>query len=137
MSYLTPNQDSRISGLLGPDLRWITSEAACREAGTEAFFPDSSADILAAKKVCDTCPLLEQCRQYARTHRVYGVWGGTLYRERVTVEARIPVQREPAKVRELQPCGTRGAYRRHLYRKEVPCDPCLKAANAARRQQAS
>ena len=33
--------------------------------------------------------------------------------------------------RKLQPCGTRAAYARHLYRKEEPCEAC-KAANAVR-----
>lgn len=31
---------------------------------------------------------------------------------------------------EKQPCGTPAAYRRHIYRGEQPCRPCL-AANAA------
>jgi hypothetical protein len=32
--------------------------------------------------------------------------------------------------RKLQPCGTRSAYKRHLYNHETPCDAC-KAANSA------
>jgi hypothetical protein len=36
-------------------------------------------------------------------------------------------------VRELKPCGTLSAYKRHLYRGEKPCDAC-KAANTERRQ---
>lgn len=27
----------------------------------------------------------------------------------------------------LKPCGTVAAYKRHLYRKEIACDACLKA----------
>ena len=33
--------------------------------------------------------------------------------------------------RPLQPCGTKSAYRRHLYHKEDPCAKC-KAANTAK-----
>jgi hypothetical protein len=33
--------------------------------------------------------------------------------------------------RKLQPCGTRAAYARHLYKGEEPCDAC-KAANVIR-----
>lgn len=36
--------------------------------------------------------------------------------------------------RELQPCGTHAAYRRHLKRGETPCAPC---AGAAREQKNS
>ena len=34
---------------------------------------------------------------------------------------------------ELQPCGTYGAYQRHLRLNEEPCDPCRKASNAYQR----
>lgn len=33
--------------------------------------------------------------------------------------------------RIMQPCGTRAAYRRHLRRKEKPCDPCHRANTEA------
>jgi hypothetical protein len=33
--------------------------------------------------------------------------------------------------RVLKPCGTEAAYRRHLRRREVPCEPCRLAANTA------
>jgi len=29
-----------------------------------------------AKKLCDICPVLNQCRNHARTHSEYGFWGG-------------------------------------------------------------
>lgn len=35
---------------------------------------------------------------------------------------------------ELQPCGTKAAYQRHLDRDEPACDPCV-AANAAYRRE--
>lgn len=36
--------------------------------------------------------------------------------------------------RELQPCGTTGAYRRHLKRGERPCEPCTTANREAGRR---
>lgn len=39
------------------------------------------------------------------------------------------------KVRELQPCGTPAAYRRHIYYKEIACDECLKAWAKAQRDR--
>lgn len=36
----------------------------------------------AAKKVCNGCPFLDECRTYALAHEAYGVWGGTTGYER-------------------------------------------------------
>ncbi|QOQ39832.1 WhiB family transcriptional regulator [Trueperella pecoris] len=36
-----------------------------------------------AKRICQTCPVLDQCREYALTHNEpYGVWGGLSEEER-------------------------------------------------------
>jgi WhiB family transcriptional regulator, redox-sensing transcriptional regulator len=37
-----------------------------------------------AKKLCDVCPVLTQCRTHARTHSEYGFWGGESEEERYT-----------------------------------------------------
>jgi WhiB family redox-sensing transcriptional regulator len=29
-----------------------------------------------ARRLCDSCPVFEQCRSWAREHREYGYWGG-------------------------------------------------------------
>lgn len=39
------------------------------------------------------------------------------------------------KVRELQPCGTPAAYRRHVYHGEIACAKCLKAWSKAQRDR--
>lgn len=52
------------------------------------FFPEEPdtkgnkivADI--AKGICENCPIKAQCLDYAKSTRVYGVWGGTTYEER-------------------------------------------------------
>lgn len=41
---------------------------------------------------------------------------------------------EPPVEQPLAPCGTTGAYRRHLRRNENPCEPCRKASSAKRRR---
>lgn len=36
-----------------------------------------------AKRICQSCPVLEECREYALAHREpYGVWGGMSEEER-------------------------------------------------------
>jgi WhiB family redox-sensing transcriptional regulator len=73
-----------------------SDRAACLTAEPEQFFPigtGSGADreTAAAKAVCRTCSVLEQCRDYAlRTRQTFGVWGGLDEEER-----RALLQAEP------------------------------------------
>lgn len=54
----------------------------------DAFFPeDLPADdrafaVIAAKAICCDCPVKSLCLDYAKSTRVYGIWGGTTYEER-------------------------------------------------------
>ena len=67
--------------------------AACRSMDDSHFFPldgerghardQREAD---AKRVCQGCPVLRQCRSHALTvHEPYGVWGGLTQAERQTI----------------------------------------------------
>jgi WhiB family redox-sensing transcriptional regulator len=65
----------------------------CAQA-PEAFFPEDStpnakkfAEIV-AKSICADCPIKALCLDYAKSTRVYGVWGGTTYEERYPNAAR-------------------------------------------------
>jgi WhiB family redox-sensing transcriptional regulator len=52
-------------------------DAACKDAGTDVFFPVSDSDAGAAKAICATCPVAEACLEYALEIRPPdGVWGG-------------------------------------------------------------
>jgi WhiB family redox-sensing transcriptional regulator len=58
-------------------------DAACRDADTATFFPSSDAAAEKAKAICATCPVREECREYAVTTRQPdGVWGGLTAIER-------------------------------------------------------
>lgn len=54
-----------------------------------------------AKRLCDVCPVLEPCRQFARENREYGYWAGESEEERhlmgFTVSAPIGVRTRLAK----------------------------------------
>ena len=54
----------------------ILHEAAAHGLRTEV--------VEEAKKLCDVCPVLTQCRTHARTHSEYGFWGGESEEERYT-----------------------------------------------------
>jgi WhiB family redox-sensing transcriptional regulator len=52
---------------------------ACAGINTELFFlhPGESATVYRQlKPICDSCPVLEQCRDHALRHELYGFWGG-------------------------------------------------------------
>lgn len=67
--------------LAGSTDEW--ADASCRdETGglTEVFFSDQIPDILKAKGICSTCPLIEPCLDGAlERHEPWGVWGGQLF----------------------------------------------------------
>ncbi len=77
---------AEISRLPGPvaDLWEWQLEGACRDADPTLFFhpegergPARRKRDNAAKAVCATCPVLQQCREHALAVREpYGVWGG-------------------------------------------------------------
>ena len=66
---------------LEPDGDWRRL-AACRDVDPELFFPDSDGreSIRAnarARRVCQDCPVMLRCRQWALDNRItYGMWGG-------------------------------------------------------------
>ena len=59
------------------------ADASCRdETGslTELFFSDQIPDIVRAKRICATCPVIEPCLAGALERREpWGVWGGQLF----------------------------------------------------------
>ena len=60
-----------------------TVHGACRGVDTDLFFPTRGNDASQAKAVCATCPVVDECLDYAlRTHQTVGVWGGCSERER-------------------------------------------------------
>ena len=53
----------------------------------DAFFPDVGArgyhDTVAAKELCSSCPIIEQCLRFAvNTDEPHGIWGGMTPNER-------------------------------------------------------
>ena len=64
------------------ELQWMT-DGACRNYPAGAFFPSDGVGVDAARKICATCGVKEQCLEYALVNRIdHGVWGGASERER-------------------------------------------------------
>jgi WhiB family redox-sensing transcriptional regulator len=64
-------------------------QAACRGDGTERFFPPAgAADLLEARRVCNSCPVTDECLQYALNDPgLKGIWAGTSGRQRIKMRA--------------------------------------------------
>ena len=73
--------------------------AECRDSDPTLFFPVGStgpavAQIAAAKEICGSCPVNEDCLQYAlETNQEAGVWGGYAEDERRRLRKRWLAER--------------------------------------------
>jgi WhiB family redox-sensing transcriptional regulator len=62
--------------------KWVR-QALCVETDPELFFPSPGRAATEAKRICESCPVREQCLQYALTNQeIHGIWGGLSPRER-------------------------------------------------------
>ncbi|MGW7001332.1 WhiB family transcriptional regulator [Streptomyces sp. NPDC054933] len=85
-----------------------------------------------AIELCLDCPLMLACRDWAREHREYGIWGAETDEER-TAAGHAP--KLPA-VRVKPECGTpAGAQWHRRYGNGTPCVPCRAAEAEARRKR--
>ena len=83
---------SRLLSLIAALWEWQLS-SACKTLPTEMFFhPDGERGSRrhkrdnAAKSVCASCPVIQQCRDQALSvHEPYGVWGGLTEDERLLI----------------------------------------------------
>lgn len=76
--------------------KWM-DYAACTEVAPDLFFADMTllAETKHAKKICETCPVKDQCLQYALENRIeHGVWGGLTINERRSLLRRSKVFRK-------------------------------------------
>jgi WhiB family redox-sensing transcriptional regulator len=54
------------------------TNAPCKEIGVDFFYPEEdTSDTIYAKKICGTCPLIDQCLEWGLHHELHGIWGGT------------------------------------------------------------
>jgi len=57
------------------------------------FYSPSMGDVHLCKQFCHSCPLEQECLDYALRYESYGIWGGMTERERVKErrKRRIPL----------------------------------------------
>jgi hypothetical protein len=117
--------------------------AACRGLDPELFFPERGDAFTArnAQAVCATCPVAEQCLEFAiEVGETEGIWGGLSGRQlRQERQRRAggPLKRGPKPGTALKPIkhGTDAGYNAHRYRGERPCESCREAHAAYRAER--
>jgi WhiB family transcriptional regulator, redox-sensing transcriptional regulator len=60
------------------DIDW-RSQAICRDLHDDTFFPEKSeiAQAKRAQRICNSCPVADQCGAFALAHNErWGIWGG-------------------------------------------------------------
>jgi WhiB family redox-sensing transcriptional regulator len=61
---------------------WM-SQGKCRDYPAEIFFPRNGTGVITTQKICEGCPVINECLEYALENHVdHGVWGGKSERER-------------------------------------------------------
>ena len=74
---------------------------SCATVDPELFFPKMPNDkqqrenILAAKEICKTCPVIDECLKYALNHGVEGIWAGTTFEERKQTRRKLGIVVDP------------------------------------------
>jgi WhiB family redox-sensing transcriptional regulator len=69
-----------------PDMETPTpwmNDGNCKDHPPSTFFPSDGVGVEVAKRICATCPVADECLNYALDNRIdHGVWGGTSERQR-------------------------------------------------------
>lgn len=107
------------------------AEAACAGysykwgVNPDAFYPTATQHSdPAATELCNTCPIIDDCLQWALHHEAWGVWAGTFPEQRQTMRRRLNIVLQPPPGAYTPPCGTEAARRRHWRKGERICDAC-------------
>ena len=84
---------TRIAGsvLEMPSSKWMIN-GICNAGFPDWWFPDKrtpKSETQHAINICNRCPVLEQCFQYAMRVDVEGIWGATTYEQRRTMRRRL------------------------------------------------
>ena len=56
---------------------FIREEALCSQSDPDLWFEERTSLAREAMSICNQCPVMEECRQFAIDNEVdYGIWGG-------------------------------------------------------------
>ncbi|MGQ0743768.1 MAG: WhiB family transcriptional regulator [Acidimicrobiales bacterium] len=79
------------------DTHWM-AEGNCRNQPPSLFFPSDGVGVEVARRICEGCPSLTPCLEYALANSIdHGVWGGASERERRRIARRRRQERAAAR----------------------------------------
>lgn len=118
---------------MSPRPNWF-DHAACRGMDPNIWHPEQHQNGMAAqaKKICASCPVLEQCRIWsfdlACETDLVGIYAGISKRERnrrLVAEGRRTVNERVVRVARVH--GSKRGYDQHRQHGEEPCEACRDA----------
>ena len=82
ISIRLARQGVMATGLQQVQLPDFSNDAACVDSSPELFFAETPREIASAKSICNQCPLIRNCAEWALRFEEYGVFGGLSAKER-------------------------------------------------------
>jgi WhiB family redox-sensing transcriptional regulator len=69
-------------------------DAVCATTDPELFFPEKGKSAVDARRICERCPVIDDCLEFAIVNRYWdGIYGGTNGKER---QAMVKARRRKA-----------------------------------------
>ena len=79
----------------GLDMSW-QKQASCLGAHPDLFFPERGASSREAKAVCQSCPVRQDCLDFALdAGEKFGIWGGLSERQRILIRRGMARRAQP------------------------------------------
>lgn len=117
-------------------------QARCQGTPIGVFYADGHYVTARAQKLCESCPVSEECLEYALENEDYGTWAGTTpierkkIRQQRKIELRRTVDPRIPTVPNHDNCGTNAGYvtvlriiKKFPYDNYKNCDECVSAHN--------
>lgn len=79
---------------------WKYEQPLCAEIGTDLFYLDDRDEVKCiqlirdydnAKKICNSCSHIVECREWGIKNETHGFWGGLTPRERKLIRGRLKI----------------------------------------------
>ena len=79
---------------------WRYEQPLCAEVGTDLFYLDDRdepsslpkiGDYDSARKVCNSCPHISECREWGILNEIHGFWGGLNPKERQKIRSKLKI----------------------------------------------
>ena len=137
---------SRVAPPARDRLELIATEGKCKGTDSDFYAEVVSYEV---RLMCDTCPVEQECLEYALHYEQYGYWGGATSNERTRMRKSLNIRINDIYVQQpknrpaqnattiTDVCGTPGTtgWRAHKKRNEAPCDACLTNYSITREAQ--